>query len=97
MAGTQLLGFPGGSDGKESFSAGDLDPIPGLRRFAGEENSYPLQYSCLENPTDRGAWQATVHRVTRVGHVLMTKPNSYLGNPMERGAWQVAHQGVTEE
>ena len=38
--------------------------IPGLERFPGEGNGYPLQYSCLENPLDRGAWQATVHRVT---------------------------------
>ena len=54
-----LVGFSGGSDGKESTcNAGDLGLIP------GEGNSYPLQYSCLENFMDRGAWQATVHRVT---------------------------------
>ena len=40
----------------------------------GEENGNPLQYSCLENPMDRGAWQATVHRVAKVGHDLATKP-----------------------
>ena len=40
----------------------------------GEGNGNPLQYSCLENPMDRGAWQATVHRITRVGHDLVTKP-----------------------
>ena len=40
----------------------------------GEQNGNPLQYSCLENPMDRGAWQATVHGVTRVGHDLATKP-----------------------
>ena len=39
--------------------------IPGLGRSPGEENSYPLQYSCLENSMDRGAWQATVHGVTK--------------------------------
>ena len=51
------------SDGKESAcSAGDLGSIPGLGRSPGEGNDYPLQ-SCLENPMDRGAWQATVHRV----------------------------------
>ena len=38
-----------------------------------EKNDNPLQYSCLENPMDRGAWQATVHRVARVGHDLVTK------------------------
>ena len=48
--------------------------IPGLGRSPGEENGNPLQYSCLENPMDRGAWQATVHGVTRVGHELITKP-----------------------
>ena len=40
----------------------------------GEGNGNPLQYSCLENPTDRGAWQAAVRRVARVGHDLATKP-----------------------
>ena len=40
----------------------------------GEGNGNPLQYSCLENPMDRGAWQATVHGVTRVRHDLVTKP-----------------------
>ena len=57
-------GFPGGSDGKESAcSAGDLDSVPG--RFPGEGNGYPLQYSCLENPMDRGAWWATVYEVAK--------------------------------
>ena len=47
--------FPGGSDGKESaFNAGDLGSGPGLGRSPGEENGYPLQYSCLENSMDRG-------------------------------------------
>ena len=57
--------FPGSSDGKESaFNAGDLGSTPGLGRFPGEGNGNPLQYSCLENPMDRGAWRATVHSVT---------------------------------
>ena len=61
-----FMGFPGGSDGKESAcNAGDLGLIPGLGRSPGEGNGYPLQYSCLENSTDRGAWQATVHGVTK--------------------------------
>ena len=47
--------------------------IPGLGRFPGEGNGNPLQYSCLENPMDRGAWQATVHGVARVGHDLASK------------------------
>ena len=57
-------GFPGGSDGTESAcNAGDLGSIPGLGRSTGEGNGYPLQYSCLENPMDRGAWRTTVHGV----------------------------------
>ena len=43
--------------------AGDPGSVSGLRRFPGEGNGNPLQYSCLENPIDRGAWQATVHRI----------------------------------
>ena len=60
------MGFPGGSDGKESTcNAGDLGSISGLGRSPGEGNGYPLQYSCLENSTDRGAWWATVHGVEK--------------------------------
>ena len=51
------MGFPGGSDGKESvYSAGDMGSVPGLERSPGEGNGNPLQYSCLENPIDGGAW-----------------------------------------
>ena len=51
------VGFPGGSDGKESAcNAGDPSSIPGLGRSPGEGNDNPPQYSCLENPMDRGAW-----------------------------------------
>ena len=61
-----VLGFPGGSDGKESVrNVGDPGLIPELGRSLGEWNGYPLQYSCLENPMDRGAWRATVHRVAK--------------------------------
>ena len=53
--------FPGGSDGKESAcNEGDLSLIPGLRIYPEEWRNNPLQYSCLENPMDRGAWRATV-------------------------------------
>ena len=45
--------------------AGDTRLIPELVRFPGEENNNPFQYSCLENPMDRGAWQATIHRVAK--------------------------------
>ena len=72
------------SVGKESVcNAGDLGSIPGLGRSPGEGNGNPLQYSCLENPMDRGAWQAIVHGVTRVGHDLVTKsppPPSTIGS-----------------
>ena len=57
--------FPVGSDSKESAckNAGDLGLIPGLGRSPGEWNGDPLQYSHLENSTDTGAWQVTVHGV----------------------------------
>ena len=60
------MGFPGGSDDKESAcNAGDPCSIPESGRFPGEGNGNPLQYSRLENPTDRGAWWATVHGVEK--------------------------------
>ena len=59
------MDFPD-SDGKESAcNAGDLSSIPGSGKYPGEGNGYPLQYSCLEISMDRGAWQATVHAVTK--------------------------------
>ena len=65
------MGFPGGSDGKESAcNAGDPGSKPELARSPGEGNGNPLQYSCLKNSMDRGAWRATVHGVTE---------NLYLG------------------
>ena len=61
-----LLDFPGGSDSKASaYNAGDPGSIPGSGRSPGEGNGTPLQYFCLENPMDGGAWQATVHGVTK--------------------------------
>ena len=62
-------GFPGGSDGK-ACNVGDLDLIPGLGRSPGEGNGNPLQYPCLKNPMDRGAWYATVHGVAESGTQL---------------------------
>ena len=60
-------GFPRGSEGKESAcNAGDPGSIPGSGRSTGKGNSNPLQYSCLEDPMDRGAWQATVHGVAYI-------------------------------
>ena len=58
--------LPGDSDGKAPvYNAGDLGLIPGSGRSPGEGNGNPLQYYCLENPMDRGTWQATVHGVTK--------------------------------
>ena len=72
------LGFPGGSDGKESaHNAGDLGLISGSGRFPGEGNGNALQYSCLENSMDRGAWRATVHGVPSVRHDLATKQSFF--------------------
>ena len=63
---THTEGFPGGSDSKESAcNEGDPGSIPGSGRSPGEGNGNPLQYSCLENPMDRGAWWATVHGVAK--------------------------------
>ena len=60
------MGLPGGSDSEESAcNARVLGSIPGLGRSPGGGDGNPLQYSCLENPTDRGAWWATVHGVTK--------------------------------
>ena len=70
------MDFPPSSVGKESAcNAGDMSSTPGLGRSPGEGNSNPLQYSCLGNPMDKGAWQATVHGITRVRHDLVTKPS----------------------
>ena len=69
--------LPCGSEGKASaYSAGDLGSIPGSGRSPGEGNGNPLQYSCLENPMDSGAWRATVHEVaesqTRLNNFMHT-------------------------
>ena len=80
--------FPCSSVGKESIcNAGDLGSIPGLERSPREGNGNPLQYSCAENPLDRGAWQVAVHGVARVRHDLATKPPP---PPPEQGAGKAA-------
>ena len=69
------MGFACSSVSKESaYDAGDWGLIPGSGRSPGEGNGNALQYSCLENPMDRGAWHATVRGVAGVGHDLATKP-----------------------
>ena len=57
-----LVGFPGGSVVEnQPLNAGDMGSIPGSGRSPGEGNGHPVQYSCLGNPMDRGAWRATFH------------------------------------
>ena len=69
---SSFMGFPGGTVVKylsaNGVDARDADLIPGSGRSPGGGNGNPLQYSCLENPMDSGAWWATVHRPHRVGH-----------------------------
>ena len=70
----ELSGFPGGSDSKESaHNAGSPSLTPGSGRSPGEGNGNLLQYSSLENPMDRGAWWATVHRIAK----CQTQSNGY--------------------
>ena len=88
----QFLGaqLPGGSDGKASaYNVGDPGSIPRLGRSPGEGNGNPLQYSCLENPMDGGAWCTTVHGVTKSRTWLsdftfkdMEKPYLWLYRPL---------------
>ena len=62
-------GFPGGSVVKNPpANVGNMGLIPGSERSPGEGNGNPLHYSCLQNPTDRGAGQTTTHGVARAGH-----------------------------
>ena len=77
----QDVTFTGGSDGKESAcNVGDLSLIPRSARSPGEENGNPLQYSCLENPMDRGAWRAMVHGVTKSRTLLSDFTFTFTGH-----------------
>ena len=82
-----ITGFPGGSDGKGkeyACNVGDLGLIPGLGRSPGEGSGNPLQYSCLENPMDGGAWRATVHGVAKeLDTTLATKPPPHVSNTID--------------
>ena len=73
---------------------------PWARKIPKGGNSNALQYSCLENPMDSGAWQVIVHGVARIGHNLMTKPRPppiFLpGKSMDRGAWWATVYEVTK-
>ena len=72
------MGFPHSSVSVETAcNAGDPGSITGSGRSPGEGNGNPLQYSCLETPKSRGAWQATVYGVTKVRHNLATKQQQY--------------------
>ena len=66
------LGFPGGISGKEyadnAGDTGNVGSIPGSEKSPGGGHSNPLQYSCLVNPMDRGAWRTVVHEVTKKSH-----------------------------
>ena len=85
-------GFPAGSDGKEpAYNAGDSDLIPESPRpgrSSGEENGNPLQYSCLDNHMDSGAWWATVHGVTK-SHTGLSKfhTHTYLSKQWQVQIW----------
>ena len=96
------MGFPHSSVGEESAcSAGDLCSIPESGRSPEEGNGNPLQFSCLENPMDRGTWWATVHGVLGVGHDLATKspppppppPPSKFWGQYRVGASGIRHRG----
>ena len=80
-----------GSDGRESAcNAGDVGSIPGLERFPGEGNGNPLQYSCLENPMDRGGWRAAVPGVAKSRTSLSTLV--YLSLRKPQPGWMVNHR-----
>ena len=73
------MDFPGGSVVKNPpANAGDVNSIPELGRSSGERNGNPLQYSCLENSTDRGAWWATVHGVMKESDMTKQLNNNNL-------------------
>ena len=94
------MGFPGGSEVKASAcNAGDLGSIPGSGRSPGEGNGNPLQYSCLENPMDGGAWWVTFHGVaksqTRLSDFTFTYvPITLVGTRDEMETRSLSLQGV---
>ena len=77
------MGSPQWLSGKESISnsgvAEDVGSIPGLRRSPEEGNGYPLQYSCLENPMDRGTWRATVYAVAKLLDIVTKQQKQFIG------------------
>ena len=93
------MDFPGGSDGKASaYNAGDPGSIPGLGRFPREGNGNPLQYSCLENSMDRGAWWAIVHGIAeshmteQLHGILQARILEWVAISFSRGFFQPRNQ-----
>ena len=75
--------FPGGSDDKASaYNMGDPGSIPGSSRCPGEGNGNTLQHSCLENPMDRGAWQAIIHGIANESDTTKQLNNKFCRNPI---------------
>ena len=73
------MGFPGSSVVKNPpANAGDMGSFPGSGRSSREGNGNPLQYSCLENPMDKGAWWAIIHGVTKSQTGLSTHPHPHM-------------------
>ena len=101
-------GFPGGQMVKKKkkkkknppASAGDLGSSPGWEDPPGEGKGYPLQYSCLENPTDRGAWSSTVHRVSKsqtwLKWLILTYELSWIRRKWNE-IWKVIKDGQNPE
>ena len=75
-------GLPSGKEAP--CNAGDIGSIPGSGRSPGAGRGNPLQYSCLGNPMDRGAWWATIHGIPRVGCNLATKQQLYIDTHIPR-------------
>ena len=97
-----MVGFPHSSVGKESAcNAGDPSLIPGSGRSPGEGNGNPLQYSCLENPVDGGAWWAAVHGVAKSRTQLSNFPFTFHFHALEKEmathssvlAWRIPGMG----
>ena len=92
-------GFPGGSDCKKksAFNVGDPGSIPGIGRSAGEGNGNPLQYSCMENSMDRGAWQAAVHGIAKQWEAPAPQQDSRPPSPQLEKACMQQWRGSTDK
>ena len=87
------LGFLSQMVKEFAYNAGDMSSIPESRRSPGEGNGFPFQYSCLENPTDRGAWQATVHGVANSSnlHITVLLNRKWKAEVRKLEFWQSKH------